>query len=65
MTSKRETVGWSYWNPDAGQEWSDQHPIESGEVPDATDIEAMTLEQFDDAYPVVADGWMQDGSWAP
>lgn len=31
-------LGWLYHNPDTGTEWAEQHPVESGEVPDATDV---------------------------
>lgn len=31
-------AGWLYFNEDTGTEWSEQHPIESGECPDATDV---------------------------
>lgn len=34
--------GWLYFNEDVGTEWSEQHPIESGECPDATDIRPGT-----------------------
>lgn len=37
--------GWVYHNPDAGEEYSDQHPVESSEVPDATDIRRSTLQE--------------------
>lgn len=35
--------GWTYLN-DGKVEWSEQHPVESGEVLDATDIRAATAE---------------------
>lgn len=37
------SFGYVYHNPDTGVEWGEQHPIESGEVPDATDIQAADL----------------------
>jgi hypothetical protein len=46
-----ETEGFAYFNEDAGLEWSLQHPIESGEVPDATEIEPMTLNEFNRRWP--------------
>ena len=36
--------GWLYHCPDTGTEWSDNHPIESGEVPDAKDVRPSTLD---------------------
>ncbi|MFT8945972.1 MAG: hypothetical protein ABF876_05245 [Acetobacter aceti] len=36
--------GWLFHNPDTGTEWSENHPVESGEVPDATDIRPATVE---------------------
>lgn len=38
--------GFVYHNPDVGTEYAPSHPVESGEVPDATDIRAST--QFED-----------------
>jgi len=34
--------GWVYFSPDAGTEYARQHPVESGETPDATDIRRST-----------------------
>lgn len=39
-------LGWLYTNPDAGNEWSEQHPIESGECEDAADVFPATLENL-------------------
>jgi len=38
--------GWVYNSPDTGMEYAPNHPVASGEVPDATDIRAST--QFED-----------------
>ncbi|GEM_PF-5071780 len=38
--------GWLYRNPDTGTEWAEQHPIVSGEVPDATEVRAATATAF-------------------
>ncbi|CAH2606484.1 conserved protein of unknown function (plasmid) [Rhodovastum atsumiense] len=35
------TRGYSFYNPDTGTEWSREHPIESGQCDDATDIRPM------------------------
>ena len=43
--------GFAYFNEDTGMEWSRNHPVESGEVPDATEIEAMTLGEFRHRWP--------------
>ena len=37
-------VGWLFFNPDAGLEFSENHPIESGEVPDAEKVREATSE---------------------
>ncbi|HEV7286686.1 MAG TPA: hypothetical protein VGN75_17680 [Kaistia sp.] len=34
--------GWVYLNEDTGIEWAEQHPVHSGEVPDATDVRVAT-----------------------
>lgn len=36
--------GWLYHCPDTGTEWSDNHPLESGEVSDAEDVRPATLD---------------------
>lgn len=36
--------GWLYHCPDTGTEWSDNHPLESGEVSDARDVRPATLD---------------------
>ena len=43
------SVGWLYNNGDTGREFAEQHPIESAEVPDATNVAAATAE------PLLAD----------
>lgn len=40
------TSGYAYFNEDAGMEWTPDHPVISGQVPDATEIEPMTLAEF-------------------
>jgi len=52
------SAGWLFTNPDTGVEFSEQHPVESGEVPDAIGIrsattEALRLEVFS-AWAVIA-----------
>ena len=37
-------IGWIFFNPDAGVEFSENHPIESGEVPDAENVREATSE---------------------
>lgn len=44
--------GFTYYNPDTGFEWSENHPVESGEVSDATDIQPATYRES-----VFAQGW--------
>jgi hypothetical protein len=36
------SAGWLYDNEDTGREFAEQHPVESGEVPDATNVVAAT-----------------------
>ena len=47
-----ETKGWAYFNEDTGMEWSERHPVRSGEVPDASDVKAMTLATFKVRHPI-------------
>lgn len=42
MNEQRESVGWLFLNPDTGVEFSKSHPVKSGEVPDAEDIQLAT-----------------------
>jgi hypothetical protein len=37
--------GWVFWNPDSGEEYSLNHPIESGECPDAERIRSSTSQE--------------------
>lgn len=37
--------GFVYFNEDTGEEYSLNHPVESGEVPDATDIRRSTAQE--------------------
>lgn len=37
-----DTRGWLFFNPDTGTEWSEDHPHESGEVPDAENVRPAT-----------------------
>lgn len=37
-----QSAGWLYDNEDTGREFSENHPVESGEVPDATNVIAAT-----------------------
>ena len=39
-------VGWLFFNPDAGVEFNENHPVESGEVPDAENIRQATAENL-------------------
>ena len=41
-----DQIGWLYFNPDAGTEFSPDHPVESGEVPDADLVRAATVENL-------------------
>jgi hypothetical protein len=37
--------GWVFWGPDSGEEYAPQHPVESGEVPDAEQIRRSTAQE--------------------
>lgn len=37
-----EGIGWLFHNPDTGVEFSESHPLKSGEVPNATDVRRAT-----------------------
>lgn len=37
--------GWVYWNPDAGEEYADNHPVRSGECVDAEHIRPSTPQE--------------------
>lgn len=38
--------GYAYFNEDTGEEWSTDHPVLAGTVPDATDIRPMRFATF-------------------
>lgn len=46
LAIRNASDGWLYHCPDTGTEWSEQHPVESGEVPDAEDVRAATATAF-------------------
>lgn len=37
------SFGYLYHSPDTGIEWAPNHPVESGEVPDAEDVRPATI----------------------
>jgi hypothetical protein len=39
-----EAIGWLYYNPDTGVEFSEQHPVDSGEVKDAENVRPATAD---------------------
>lgn len=45
-----DQIGYAFHNPDTGMEWSENHPRESGEVPDAGRCSRMTLATFREKY---------------
>lgn len=47
-------VGWLYQNEDTGLEFSANHPIESGETTDATEVRPATA---DSLLPLLMDAW--------
>jgi hypothetical protein len=50
-------LGWLYENPDTGTEWSDQHPVESGEVDGAQNVRPATLQNLKDELLEAWRGW--------
>ncbi len=46
LEQARVSDGWLYHNPDTGEEWSENHPVESGEVPDAENVRPATATAF-------------------
>ena len=44
--SGEEAVGWLYDNEDTGREYSEDHPVDSGQVPDATNVVPATAENL-------------------
>jgi len=52
MPPKLDDKGYGYWAPDVGSEWSPNHPIRSGEMPDAEQIEKMTFGEWLKRHPV-------------
>lgn len=40
--AEQDGAGWVYFNEDSGEEYGENHPVESGECPDATDIRRST-----------------------
>lgn len=43
--NRTDAHGWLFNNPDTGIEWLEQHPIESGEVPDAENVRPASAEE--------------------
>src|SRR5690606_12894545 len=42
LEAEFDGADWVYFSPDAGTEYAEAHPVESGETPDATDIRKAT-----------------------
>ena len=49
--------GWVYFNPDCGEEYSRNHPINSGEVPAATHIRPAT--EMEDVLDKSVQNWFR------
>jgi hypothetical protein len=45
MTAPTNGGGWVFWNPDSGEEYAPNHPIKSGEAPDAERIRRSTAQE--------------------
>lgn len=59
-----EHLGWLYDNEDAGPEYSENHPIESGEVPDAKNVRPATLKALRDDLLNAWKAWAEDSAAA-
>lgn len=55
-----EANGWLYDNEDTGREYSEDHPVESGEVPDATNIVPATAENLLAELKASWQAWNED-----
>lgn len=53
---RSDAIGWLYHNEDTGEEFSRSHPIESGEVPDATRVRPATADAL---LELLTDAWSQ------
>ena len=53
-------IGWIFFNPDAGVEFSENHPIESGEVTDAENIREATSETLLEELLSAWKDWEED-----
>lgn len=47
-----DPMGYAYWSPDVGNEWTPNHPVESGETPDARNILRMSRAEFLRQFPL-------------
>jgi hypothetical protein len=55
--TREPQLGWLFFNEDTGTEWSESHPVRSGECPDAKDIKPATLQNLKDELFVAWQGW--------
>ncbi|EPX83868.1 hypothetical protein Salmuc_01643 [Salipiger mucosus DSM 16094] len=53
---KDRTAGWIFRNPDTGTEISSNHPVESGECPDAEDVRPASAREL---RQEIEDTWEQ------
>lgn len=52
--------GWLYHCPDSGLEWSEDHPHESGQCTDATDVRPATVENLKAQLLDSWEAWAED-----
>lgn len=52
--------GWLYHCPDSGLEWSEDHPHESGQCTDATDVRPATVENLKATLLDSWEAWAED-----
>ena len=54
-TAQANGEGFVYWSPDTGEEYGRNHPVDSGEVPDATNVRHST--EMEDALNAGLQYW--------
>jgi hypothetical protein len=61
MSAKRDyhSIGWLFDNPDTGTEFSENHPVRSGECEDAKNIRPATAEALKEELLAAWSGWAE------
>ena len=56
MTAGEDHFGYLFHNPDTGEEWSENHPVESGEVEDAENVRPATAKAL---HELLIEAWSE------